>query len=339
MSDGLIDRLRRVAREHADRTFLIESMTNRSWTYAEFYDSGLKAAAMLSANGIQRGDRVALLLANSCEFAALYFGCFMLGAVAVPVNQALHHDEIAYILGRSGAKLLLFSRCTRALVLKATEGVRHLPQWRVALGQEASFHPEDAEDVWSLETAAVEPSLASFAGAADDDPIAVLFTSGTSGRPKGVVRTIRTDFGNAEAFNTMMGFDPDVRMLHIWPMAYSTGLMNTLISPWMCGGSTVLAPAFTAQTILNFWKPVVDHGVNTLWLSPTMMASMVRLDRDRRGIDYCRQRITTVCAGTAPLPHKLKRQFHDVYGVEPLESYGLSELMIISSNVPSRPRP
>jgi long-chain acyl-CoA synthetase len=254
------------------------------------------------------------------------------------VNQALHPDDIRYILEHSGARLLLFSRCTRSLVLQATEKLTTLKQVRVALGQETRFHPEDAEEAWTYDQAVADPALIPLADMTDDDTLLILFTSGTTGRPKGVVHAVRSEFGNAVAFNAAMQFGHEHRFLHLWPMAYSSGYLNTLMSPFMAGGSVVLTCAFTAQTILAFWKPVLEHQVNNLWLSPTMLASLLRLDRDPAGIDYCRKHINIICVGSAPLALKLKHDFETKYGVACLESYGLSELLIISTNLPAQPQ-
>lgn len=331
----IIRQIQETFRRNADRVFLIETPIDREFTYGEFYSAALRSAGMLRSRGVRRGDRVALILANSSEFAALYFGCLFLGAVAVPVNQALHPDEVRFIVERSGAKLLLFSLCTRPLVTAAASGLS-CPQVRVMLAQEKVFHPED-DEVWSLDEPAGELPEP-FAGMADDDLLIVLFTSGTTSAPKGVAHRIRSQFGNAIAFNAEMDFGPDHRFLHVWPMAYSSGFLNTLLSPFMAGGSVVLACAFTAQTVLTFWKPVVEHSANTLWLSPTMMASLLRIDRDEAGIDYCRRAIRSVCCGTAPLPLRLKKDFEAKYGVEVFESYGLSELLIVTGNSPRHPR-
>ncbi len=334
----LVRQIAAVFARERDRTFLVESMTGRSWTFGEMHAWAERAAAMLRQQGVKAGDRVALLLANSAEFVSLYFGCLFIGAVAVPVNQSLHPSDMRYILSHSGARLLLFSRTTRAILLQATEGLSSLRQVRVMLGQEQSFHPEDVEETWNHETGSTDPDLEPLEGVVDGAPLLILYTSGTTGRPKGVVHSVRSEFGNAVVFNAAMGFEPTDRFLHLWPMAYSSGYLNALMSPFMAGASVVLTPAFAAQTILTFWRPVVEHGVNTLWLSPTMMAALVRMDRDDAGGTYCRSHVRSVCAGTAPLPLKLKREFEDKYGVEVFESYGLSELLIISANVPRCPR-
>jgi long-chain acyl-CoA synthetase len=333
-----VNRIRGVFEENRERVSLIESMTGRSWTFAELHEWGLRGAALLKSLGIGKGDRVALLLANSAEFVAMYFSCLFIGAVAVPVNQALHADDVSFILQHSGAKLLLFSRCTRPLVLQATEKLKTLKQLRLALGQETSFHPEDLDEAWTFDQGTTDPSIIPLADVSDVDTLLILFTSGTTGRPKGVVHTVQSEFGNAIAFNEAMQIGPTNRFLHIWPMAYSSGYLNTLMSPFMAGGSVVLSCAFTAQTILTFWKPVIDNRVNTLWLSPTMMVSLLRLDRDQAGVEYCRKNIKNVFVGTAPLALKIKNDFEKKYGVECLESYGLSELLIISANVPTKPR-
>jgi long-chain acyl-CoA synthetase len=332
-----IEHVERTFADNAGRVFLIEHPLGRQLTFGEFRGCALRAAALLRSLGVSRGDRVALLLANSPEFAALYFACMFVGAVAVPINQALHPREVAQILGLCGARHLLFSNCTRSLVMSAASGIP-LRKVRVVLGQEKAFHPEDGEECWSFETPATDAKIVPFEGVSSTDPFVLLYTSGTTGVPKGVLHRLSSEVSNAHAFNQLQGFSHASRFLHVWPMAYSTGLLNTLLSPFCAGASVVIAPAFGPQTILTFWKPVVQYRVDTLWLSPTMLASLLRVDRDAAGLEYCRANVKTVCVGTAPLPLKLRKDFEARYGVELFESYGLSELLIITANSASSPR-
>jgi long-chain acyl-CoA synthetase len=331
-----IAHIERTFEEHANRVFLIEYPLSRQVTYGEFRQFALRAAAMLQAHGIGRGDRVAMILANSTEFAALYFACMFVGAVAVPVNQALHAREVHDILGAANAKLLLYSLCTRPLVLAAAAGMR-FKQVRVLLAQEKVAHPEE-DDAWSLESTPLGPLPKPFEGVGSDDLFVVLYTSGTASAPKGVAHRIFSEVANGHAFNVEMGFGHADRFLHIWPMAYSTGVLNTLLSPFLAGGSVVLGPAFGPKSLLTFWKPILQYRVNTLWLSPTMLAALLRVDRDAAGLAYCKESIKTVCVGTAPLPLRLKKDFEAKYGVELLESYGLSELLLITANTPRQAR-
>jgi long-chain acyl-CoA synthetase len=142
---------------------------------------------------------------------------------------------------------------------------------------------------------------------------------------------------NAVAFNQLLGIGPDSRFLHVFHMTYMAGFLNTLLSPIMAGSSVVLARAFDAQSILDFWQPVIRNEVNTMWIAPTMAAALVRGDRRKDGVDYCQEHHMTICVGTAPLPQTTKDEFEQKYGVELHESYGLSEILFVTSNSPDIP--
>lgn len=126
-------------------------------------------------------------------------------------------------------------------------------------------------------------------------------------------------------------------MLHVFNMAYMAGFLNTLLCPFMAGGSVVLSRAFDARTMLRFWEPAIAHSTNTLWLAPTMLTALLRFDRNPAGAEFSREHVKTVCVGTAPLPSSTKREFEDRYGVTVLESYGLSELLLLTSDSKRHP--
>ena len=94
----------------------------------------------------------------------------------------------------------------------------------------------------------------------------------------------------------------------------------------------MLARAFDARTMLRFWEPAIAHRANTFWLAPTMLTALLRFDRNPAGAEFSREHAKTVCVGTAPLFSSTKREFEDRYGVTVLESYGLSELLLLTSN-------
>jgi long-chain acyl-CoA synthetase len=306
---------------NATRTLLVDTLATpaQTLTYADVHDRAAALAARWRAHGLGKGDRLAILLPNGATLACAYFACLMSGIVAVPVNPALAPREIGAVLGLSGAKRLLTVESLSGRLTEAP-GPEVLP--RLAPDEP----PPDVEG----ERAPFEP----FAGASADDLFLILFTSGTTSLPKGVVHTIGSILGNAATFNAVMGFGAGLRMLHIWPMAYSSGILNTLISPFMAEGSVVLVPAFDARSALAFWLPVTSHGVNTLWLSPTMAAALNAIDRDPNGPDYARRAITTVCCGTAPLAQATREQFEAKYGVPLMESFGLTETMILTGQSP-----
>src|SRR5262245_8581681 len=115
-SSDLLEHARQLPSRRAGEVFLIEIATGRALTHAEFHELACRGARGLRSYGVDRQDRVALLLSNSAEFAALYFGCLYSGAVAVPVNPLLHKREIDFILRNAGIKLVVHSRGTRSLI-------------------------------------------------------------------------------------------------------------------------------------------------------------------------------------------------------------------------------
>lgn len=333
-----IREVREVFQQYAEREFLIETATGRQFSYAEFFELARQAAYLLYHHGIQHHDRVALVLTNSVEFAALYFGCLFLGAVAVPVNPSLHRRDITFILGHSGIKLVVCSPMTRVLIAEwvstsSTPVLHLLPQ------QEQSRVDVDL-DWWTLGvcTAPHIPNWEPLDNVQIDDLFSITFTSGTTSKPKGVAHRIYGLLGNARVFNEELAFDPDNRFLHTMPMAYMAGFLNTLLSPFLAGASIVLTNAFNAQSALRFWRPVMRYHADTFWMAPTMLAALLRIDRDDKGREYCSRHVKTICAGTAPLPLKIKREFEQRYGVELFESYGLSELLFVTSNSKRWPR-
>ncbi len=327
----VIDQIEKVFKEYQDSIFLIEEPLGTHLTYQEFCQLTLKAAELLKKRGIRKGDKVAIILTNCVEFVAFYFGLLRIGAIAVPINQTLHPKEINYILSCIDVRLIVFSMSTRPLVLAANLGIS-CPQLCLLLRQEKVIHPEEIE-LFSLEIENVEGTKGNDVfGAMGEDVFTITFTSGTTSRPKGVMHRVESQFASARAFNSELEINPHNRFINFWPMAYSTGILNNLLCPFMAGASVVISNVFDAQTLLNFWKPIITHHVNTIWLSPSMLAALFHVDRNPEGIKYCAENKLTICVGTAPLPLKLKKDFESKYQVTVFESYGLSELLFISTN-------
>jgi acyl-CoA synthetase (AMP-forming)/AMP-acid ligase II len=315
----------------SDRTFLIELSTGRRLTYAAFLDLALRAAALLRDAGVGRHERVVLILENSSDFAALYFGCLLSGVVAVPVNPLLHASEVDFIVSHAGGKQIIHSPATKKLLPKTLP----CPSLCLVPLQERTGDANEGQTLEALAPLAAAPLLESIDAEA---LFSITFTSGTSALPKGVAHRVGSLLDNARVFNELLGLTEDHRFLHVMTMGYMAGFLNTLLCPFMAGASVVLAPAFNPQTPFRFWVGVREHQANTFWLSPTMAAALVALDRDPAGPAYAREHLRVVSVGTAPLSLRIRRDFERKYGVPLLESYGLSELLLLTSNTPQGPR-
>jgi acyl-CoA synthetase (AMP-forming)/AMP-acid ligase II len=114
-------------------------------------------------------------------------------------------------------------------------------------------------------------------------------------------------------------------------MAYMGGLYNLLVLPFLCGASVVVDHVFDARSSLNFWDKAKNNQVNTLWLAPTVLSILLRMDRGRTGEDFCRNSVRHAFVGFAPLPLKVKDEFEARYGVRLIENYGLSETLFVTA--------
>jgi long-chain acyl-CoA synthetase len=166
-----------------------------------------------------------------------------------------------------------------------------------------------------------------------DIPI-LFFTSGTTSLPKGVVHRFSKLILNSLAFAQQAKLDATVRMYHVMPTGYMAGLLNTFLSPLAVGGATILGPAFDARSALDFWPQAVSQEVNAMWLSPTMVATLLRTLRDDTIPAWTSQQLRHVFVGTAALHPITRDQFRQRFGVTCLQSYGMTECLFVSVESP-----
>lgn len=327
MTTSLSDAIRAVFAARRDHVYLIDHTAKREFTFGQWLDVTTALAAELARSGIAKGDRVALLLPNSWELAAFYFACLGMGAVAMPLNPQTAADTRNYLLRNTGP---------RAIVGGADLDPAEVPG---CIGLTCSLDIRPLKDASIVPAALLgaRPAGGLLPALRDDNLFSITFTSGTTERPKGVAHYVSGLFGNAHAFNRLYGFDERTRIAHLFPMTYMAGFLNTLLSPFIAGGSTVLLGQFGPTTALDFWTPLRTHQVNTLWVSPTMLSGVLKLDRDPAGRNWAAANIGTVCVGTAPLPYQLKADFEAAYGVRLYESYGSSELLYVTAMGPADP--
>jgi acyl-CoA synthetase (AMP-forming)/AMP-acid ligase II len=316
----------------ADRPFLMDAINNRQFSYDECWRLATGLAATLRKRSIQRGDRIAIMLDNSIEFAILYLTCLCSGNVAVPLNPQAHPRDIEFILRHSGVSSIVHSPSTRALIPSSLLGKDGLPSLcLITKNESAEASPE--QDTWSIDKTDYGTDYReALRDVNPNDLLSITFTSGTTGVPKGVAHRVGGLLLSAAEFNRALDFRMSDRFYHVLPMSYMAGFLNTILCPLMAGASVVVSPAFDSRMVLRFWNAAMKYEVNTLWLVPTILSALLRIDRDASAPSYCRERIRTVCVGTAPLPLKLKREFEEKYGVELQESYGLSETLFVTTN-------
>ncbi|MGE0759509.1 MAG: AMP-binding protein [Pirellulaceae bacterium] len=325
-----------------EREFLRDAQTGESVSFADLHRSALAIAADLRRRGLRQGDRVILMLHNSTAFARLYFGCLYAGLVATPINPILAKREVQQIADHVDAKLFVVSPSTvggvdAAAAAHATYQMLILQDGSTSTSSTDGPSLTDFWEIWRLEDLPEVNDFVPFEGVTADDAMCLVFTSGTTGMPSGVEHRIASLVGNACLFNRRLGITEENRFYGILAMTYLGGYYNLLLLPYCAGASVVLNRTFDARAALDFWRPAIEHGVNTLWLVPTILAILLEMDRGSDGEKYCREHVRLALIGTAPLSTRLRQDFEQRYGVTLFENYGLSETFFISTNSPSTP--
>jgi acyl-CoA synthetase (AMP-forming)/AMP-acid ligase II len=294
-------------------------------TYAELLEESRRFGAALVASGIEPNDRVAMWAYNSAEWVVAVLGIFQAGAVLVPVNTRYKGAEAADILLRSRAKALVtvtdFLGIDYVAMLEGTG--REFPDLTSIVV--AHGPPSEGAESWdgflarATEASRVEVVRRS-ACAGPDDPADILFTSGTTGVPKGVVQTHGRTLSVATDWVAMTGLAPGDRYLMVNPYFHMFGLKAGILAA-VCAGATMLPEAvFDVERVL---ATVGKLGVTVLPGPPTLYQGILdHPDRDRYDLSTLRVAVT----GAADIPVELIRRLHDELPFSTIVTgYGLTE--------------
>lgn len=257
-------------REDPERTALIFGQHHIS--YAQLADEVERAAGAMAALGIGSGDRVGLLLHNGPELATLYFACFSLGAIAVPVNTRYRRRETEYALNHCEARLLVVQDQLAEEVRHITDTVPSLDHVRVVGEPGAAAHP-----AWAEELAGGAPSPPE-TQVPDDFPAAIFYTSGSTSRPKGVTHTHRSLAASAMSRATTNGLSPDDLWLISSSMVHIGGTAGQLFPALYSGASAVVLEKHDPKAYLEH---VRRHRPTRSLLLPTLLLDVL----DQAGAD------------------------------------------------------
>src|SRR3954464_5003892 len=283
----------------------------RALTYAALDAEAARVAGLLRAKGVRPGDRVGIMLPNVEYFPICYYGALRAGAAVVPMNVLLKEREVAYYLGDSEAKVLL--------------------AWhQFADGAHGGAEQTDAECVL-VEPGDFEAMLARCQPAAEvakrrpEDTAVILYTSGTTGTPKGAELTHSNLLRNVEVSVGLFGLDERAVTLGALPFFHAFGQTCALNATVSVGGRLTLIPRFDggkALEILERDRVTVFEGV------PTMYAAMLHHPR-ADATDTSALEVSV--SGGAAMPVEIMRAFEKKFGSKILEGYGLSETSPVAS--------
>ncbi|MFE7277289.1 long-chain fatty acid--CoA ligase [Streptomyces sp. NPDC057623] len=298
------------ARRTPDRTALVAGPERVS--YGDLWLAARRCAAALRGRGLAPGDRVALLLPNTPDFPAVYFGLLALGATVVPVNALLKAEEIAYILRHSGARAVL---CAGSLLGEGEPAAKRAGVPLLTVDADA----DDMRGPTLNRLAAQATPIEAPVPRAPDDIALILYTSGTTGRPKGVMISHLNLVLNIDT--TMLSpFDmrPDDVLLGCLPLFHTFGQVCGMGTCFRAGATLVLMPRFTPDTALDL---MVREGCTVLMGVPTMYITLLEAAaRDAR-----RPPLARAYSGGSALPVRVLEDFETTFGCPVYEGYGLTE--------------
>jgi len=315
-----------------------------TFSYAAFNARVHQVAGYLYDDlGVRRGDRVATIAYNHAETVMLYFACWLIGAAVAPQNVAEDDRRIAYILRNSEAVVCF----VRAEYLERTEriitsqdeelGAPNIRQIVVMGGAGGSPYPDFTVETTSRPntfiSTAERPSL--------DDEALLVYTSGTTGAPKGVVLTQYNLLVDAQGISQWQAITGNQRMMCVLPIHHVNGIVVTIITPLFVGASTVLNRAYSSST---FWQRIAEEQVHVVSVVPTLLQfcldyadAQAAQDASIWGDGVEKQQLRHfrhfVC-GAGTLAMSLVKAFEGRFDIPVLHGYGLSETTCYSCFLP-----
>jgi long-chain acyl-CoA synthetase len=302
--------LAEAARRHPDTVAVVDG--DIRVTYAELWLEARCYAAGLRELGVRPGDMVALLAPNVVDFPRVYYGALAAGAVLVPVHLLLTADEAEYVLRDSGAKLLVCH--TSQLEM----GARAAAQAGVPMATVGPASAEPGANRLEDISGSLAP-LTSYVTRSAEDTAVVLYTSGTTGTPKGALLTHLNLVMNAtvNVFDANESRTTDV-VLGCLPLFHSFGQTVAMNGTFRVGATLVLLSRFTGPAAIDL---MLREGVNVFHGVPTMYVALLDAIRDRDTLP----RLRLCISGGASLPVVVLERFNAAFHTAVFEGYGLSE--------------
>ena len=293
-----------------ERPFLV--FQDETWSWGRFEGAVRRTAGMLAARGIGKGDRVAVMAPNSHTYVLLFFSLARIGAILVPVNPDFRASEAAYVLKHAEVAAVACTPDALSVARRACEEMPKPPWFMLIEGS--------CEGVPSLhELVDATPQEPPLEDRSPDATCLILYTSGTTGFPKGVMHSQRNFVMAGEGFVERMHLQPDDRLLCILPLFHINALFYSLGGTLAAGASLVLTPRFSAS---GFWPLAATSGATEVNIIAAVGNILARRPRSEFVSGH---RLTKVYG--APVPPEAADVFRNEFGVRTLiDGYGMTEI-------------
>ncbi|MGH7816811.1 MAG: AMP-binding protein, partial [Candidatus Binatia bacterium] len=324
IAQSIPGRLESIVRQHGERIALIAA-NHDSLTHAGLYEQVTHTVKRLNDLGIGRGDRVAFVMSNGLPMAVAFLA-IAAGVTCAPINPALRQQEFELIFSDLGPKALVVESGTDTAALAAAQRasipiIELSAAARSGIGQ-LSLHGE------------IFAPTAQLGFARSDDVALMLFTSGTTARPKLVPLTHANLLASAHNIAATLELSPDDRCLNVMPLFHIHGLIGGLLASLVSGGSVVCPPGFNAPQFFDWLKEF-----QPTWYSAVPTMHQLILSRAQANVEILRKHpLRFIRSSSAALPSRVMENLEKIFAAPVIESYGMTEATHQMASNPLPPR-
>lgn len=294
-----------------DKDFIVDDINNKKYTYNEFFEKAIVLAKYIEDNVL--ADCIIAVKENSLDLAMIYFAVMLTKKSIYVADPKKGEGELLEIL----------------------ENIEHTSIFiddNISLAEQINHDRLVFPDFDNMSADILNKKfyiIDKIKQRSGDMPYLVTFTSGTSGKTKGVEHSLLNLLSSAVALAIKVKKTGGT-FIHVMPMTYMAGILNSLFYPFIIGSKIIITRRFSIMLARSFWGIVIKYDVDLFWLSPSMLMMIDKMDRGGKGEEYCKSSNMTFLVGTAPLTTEMRNKINERYGVKVFASYGLSETLFVS---------
>ncbi|PFE03569.1 long-chain fatty acid--CoA ligase [Bacillus cereus] len=298
--------------KYPNQEAIVEPQKNIRWTYTEWNEQVNKLAHALQKSGIQKGDRVSTFLFNSSELATTCFACAKIGAVFNPINFRLKPQELIYILEDASPKIVLFEKQLSSQVQSIHKQFPHIQFWYIDQNRPSfsiSYEEKLSNALPKFEAVEVK----------EDDICSIMYTSGTTGYPKGVLHRHREIIDHSLMGIAYLHYNENSRGLVTAPMFHCAELHCCFVPRVHSGGTNIILHHFDAKNVL---ETIEKEKITVMFAAPTMWNMMLQEDL----IQYDLSSLRYGLYGAASMAPALVKACDEKLNVSLVQAYGMTEM-------------
>ncbi|MFC0523429.1 fatty acid--CoA ligase [Pontibacillus salicampi] len=291
---------------------IVDLTKNKRLTYEEWQVEVNQLANALRSAGVEKGDRVSTLLFNSYELGTTLFACAQLGAIFNPINFRLQPQEVEYILADAEPKVVMFETALEPIIASLYSKFTNISFWCIN-EQTPGFAVNYHERVQQASSERINVEMT------EDDDYAIMYTSGTTGRPKGVVHAHRNMMEQSIACIAHLGVSPKERGLVTAPMFHCAELHCNFIPRVHAGCTNIILHHFEPKKVL---ASIEQEKVTSVFAAPTMWNMLIQEDVSAYQIES----LQFGTYGAAPMAPALVTACRETLGIDLIQAYGMTEM-------------